>query len=129
MANTITPQTIVDGEKALTIKLQITADTTAEYSDEQVVDVSAFNSDDMKIMEIEAILDGFSVTLAWDATANVDILTLTQQSQHLNFRKFGGLINNAGSGKTGDILLSTSGLGAGDSGTIILSLAKRGIQN
>jgi len=43
----------------------------------------------------------------------------------IDFKPVGGLINNAGTGVTGDILFTTSGHTAGDSYSIILEMDKR----
>ena len=46
------------------------------------------------------------------------------QSGHHDYSAFGGLPNNAGSGKTGDILFTTVGHSSADTYTIILSMRK-----
>jgi hypothetical protein len=42
------------------------------------------------------------------------------------FSKVGGLINNAGTGKTGDLVITTAGLGAGDTVELVVYVKKRG---
>lgn len=129
MVNTVTAQTINDGARNLVIKTHIVGDGSGEESDTSLIDISGFNGtfDDVKIMRLQATFRGFSADLHWDATTNVDIKTLPAEEDHdFCYRQYGGLINNAGTGKTGDILFSTTGLGAGDEGTIILTMKKRG---
>ena len=46
------------------------------------------------------------------------------QSGHQDFRDFGGLTNNSGSGKTGDVLFTTVGHSSADTYSIILSMRK-----
>lgn len=46
------------------------------------------------------------VTLDWDATANVRFLNLTVGQEHWDFRKEGGINNNAGAGITGDVIVT-----------------------
>ena len=41
---------------------------------------------------------------------------------HMDFQDFGGLPNNAGSGKNGDILLTTKGHSSGDTYSIVLEM-------
>jgi hypothetical protein len=41
-----------------------------------------------------------------------------------DFTRFSGLTNNAGTGKTGDVLFTTVGATAGDKYTVILELVK-----
>jgi len=42
----------------------------------------------------------------------------------MDFQDFGGLSNNAGSGKTGDILFTTKGHSSGDTYSIVLEMIK-----
>ena len=42
----------------------------------------------------------------------------------MDFEKFGGLTNNAGTGVTGDVLFSTADASAGDFYTIVLEMVK-----
>lgn len=67
---------------------------------------------------------GARVKLLWDASTDVlalDIPTATNASKG-NFRRFGGLLNQGGTGITGDILLTTTGLESGDALTIVLTV-------
>ena len=58
-----------------------------------------------------------------DATTDVNALALPPSvSTKLCFEKVGGLTNTGGAGITGDILLTTTGLAAGDSLTLILTV-------
>ena len=52
-----------------------------------------------------------AVAILWDATADVVAYQCTSWGK-LDARKFGGLQNNAGAGKTGQIQLSTQGWAA-----------------
>lgn len=68
--------------------------------------------------------NGSRVKLLWDAATKVlalDVPTGTNPTK-ANFRKFGGLVNQGGSGITGDILLTTTGLLSGDLITIVLTV-------
>jgi len=127
-ANVITKQTIIDGSRKLVVKIHL--DGHGVGGDEVntvIVDASAYTPPaiDMKIVKIQSNLAGFVAHLIWNATANVDAFTLDSGESSHDFSCFGGLINNAGAGKNGDILLSTVGVGATDEGTIILTLEKR----
>lgn len=53
-----------------------------------------------------------SVQLVWDATTDVPFLNLSSgPGQGMDFCKFGGIPNNAGTGKTGSVLLIGTGVG------------------
>lgn len=127
---TITTQTLMDGARNVVQKFHL--DGASEETNATLVDVSALNGfsegefTEVKITAVQSSLTGFSATLHWDATANVDALQLLEGDQVRQcYEQFGGLINASGAGKTGDILISTNGLGAGDEGTIVLEMWKR----
>ncbi len=125
MANTITSQTILNGSRNLIVKTTITGDGSGEESNTVLIDASAFDTSDIKIMSVTSSLTGFSFKLSWDATANVDALVVSERDTEQCFRKIGGLVNNSGAGKTGDILISSTGLGSGDEGYVILNMKKK----
>lgn len=95
-------QVLVDGKRAAAVK-QIGAGT---------IDVSTLEGAPAQVTIQEVMYDipvGVTdATLSWDATAGVLITTLTGQGK-LCFERFGGLINNAGAGKTGDIVVAGTG--------------------
>ncbi len=64
------------------------------------------------------------VKLEWDASTDVLAFALPAagNSETFCFEKFGSLKNTAGSGKTGDITLTTTGLVSGDSITLVIDV-------
>jgi hypothetical protein len=42
----------------------------------------------------------------------------------LDFSRFGGITNNAGTGKTGDLLFTTVGAASGDRYTVVIEVLK-----
>lgn len=134
MANTITTQVIINGPRDVVIKVNILGDGSGEETDTIIFDASAYApiADENKLMKIEYALNGFSAYLEWDATADVPLISLVGDHPYFMPYDFcessmgvAGIPNNAGAGRTGDILITTSGLGAGDNGHIILYVAKR----
>jgi len=131
MANTITKQTIVDGSKWLIVKIHIEGDGSGEETNTVLIDASTYNPafTNESLSVIHANLSGFTCDLLWDATANVPITNVPDYEVHLSCDEMkalgGGIPNNAGAGKTGDILLTTIGLGANDHGTITLKIKKK----
>ena len=81
-------------------------------------------STDVRISQVWYSVDGMNVDIHWNATTNVLALSLFSDG-HLDFRGFGGLQNNAGSGVNGDILFTTRGHSSGDTYSIILELTKK----
>ena len=124
--STLTTQILNDGERNATVKGYITGDAT-QLTDAVLVDVSALSGSptSVKIVGIKAQFSGFTGTLEWDATTDVPIMEIPiNQEIDQSYRRFGGLQNNGGAGVTGDILLSTPLIAAGDNGFIILELKK-----
>ena len=66
-----------------------------------------------------------SVKLLWHATTNTICWDLNSDyTTDEDFTGFGGIQNTAGTGKTGDIKLTTTGASSGDSYVIVLTLIK-----
>lgn len=124
MADAVSSQTLVDGSKTTIMKFTNLSDGTGESAVVKV-DVSALTpaATLVNIQEIWYSVYGMVVTLLWDATTDVRIIEL-QGEGHMDFSKFSGLKNNAGTGVTGDILLTTTGHTSGDSYSIILRMTK-----
>jgi hypothetical protein len=65
------------------------------------------------------------VDILWDATTDVICETVPADQMYcMSYADFGGISNNAGDGKTGDVLFTTVGASAGDRYTIILECIK-----
>lgn len=129
MANTVQIQTIQDGPKYAVIKAYIASDgASGELTDQVIFDASTFagTPTDSTIVKMWATTTGCSFNLEWDATTDVPALSFPADfAEEFCYEKFGGLPNNAGTGKTGDILLNTAGFtAAGDQATIVLVIKK-----
>lgn len=131
MADAVTSQTILDGERLFIGKFTNISDSTGE-SGVIKIDVSALNPsaagnacNGVKINKIWAQTLGMSVDILWDATTDLICETIPENQFYLmDYSSFGGLPNNAGAGKTGDVLFSTVGAAAGDRYTIIIEAIK-----
>ena len=136
MADAVTSQTIVDTTKRAIIKLTNLSDGSGESSVKKV-DVSALNSHPdgtacsrVTIDQIWYDVGGMRVSLEWNASTNVVAMVLGGSAAagnvhgHMDFRSFGGIKNNAGSGIDGDIDLTTNGHTNLDHYTIVLELRK-----
>ena len=136
MADAVTSQTIVDTDKRAIIKLTNLSDGSGESSVEKV-DVAGLNTNAkgetcsrVTIDQIWYDVGGMRVALEWNASTNVVAVVLGGSAAagnvqgHMDFRSFGGIKNNAGSGINGDIDLSTSGHTNLDHYTIVLELRK-----
>ena len=135
MADTVTSQTIEDTPHKLVMKFTNTSDGTGE-SAVQNVDVSAFTAGsridsttvstctDVRIDKIYYNNSGMSVKLLWDATTDVEAIHLKDTQGEFDFSSFGGLKNNSGSGKTGDIMFTTVGHSNTDFYWVVLEMTK-----
>lgn len=114
MANAITVETLVDGPRNVVVKVVAVADTS-DFSNEVIIDVSALSAtipptDMVRIDEIQySVQDGWYVVLLWDATTKKRIVNLNGRGIFPVGPNYGGLQNDAGVGRTGDVLLSTTG--------------------
>ena len=133
MAHTVESQTIIDGSKNLVVKIHIHGDgASGDLSAQTLVDASAFTPayTNCHLLGVHSTLNGFTAELLWDATTDVHAISLPDYQFNLNGEQlgwFGGIPNNAGTGRTGDINITTFGLSAAtDHGTIILELQKNG---
>lgn len=126
MPNTIAKQLILNGTRNYITKVTIVGDGSGEETALLLNSTTGDLGTADKLMAVQASFTGFSGTLLWDASTDVKITQIVADKDvHLKWYKYGGLTNNSGTGKTGDILLSTIGLGAGDVGEITLYLKKK----
>lgn len=131
MADAVTSQTIQDGQRKAVLKFTNVSDGTGESAVVKV-DVSALQANakgdactGVTIQRIYWACRGMGVNLFFDATSNVLITGLPADSTGDEYYdNFTGIPNNAGSGKTGDILFTTVGHSSGDTYSIILELVK-----
>lgn len=127
MADAVTSQTILDGERLFIGKFTNISDGTGETAALKI-DVSTLNPNSfglacngVKINKIWAQTVGMSIDILWDATTDLLCETVPENQFYLmDYSSFGGLPNNAGAGKTGDVLFTTVGAAAGDRYTIVI---------
>ena len=131
MADAVTSQTLFDGDKHVVMKFTNISDGTGESAVKKV-DVSALESDiygntcsSVAIEKIWWQCIGMKVRMFFDATSAACIIELGEnQSGYHDYSEFGGIKNNAGSGKTGDVDFTTVGHSSADTYTIILKMRK-----
>lgn len=140
MANTIREQKLIDSNKRALVKYVILSDGTQE-SNTRLLDASslafALNATGVisqtnpksnyrtSIKKIKAYSKtAGSVRLKWEGDANSEIITFGSASVDFNFENDGAVITNPEANATGDILISTLGLAAGDAVTIFLDIRK-----
>ena len=133
MADTVTSQTLKDSASSWAVKLTNISDGTGEAG---VVKVSAntlvaSNGGSTQRLSINRLFWNVSrgtsslqdprVTLTWRGTSNTTIVTLSGSGYwDLTTGGQAPLINNAGAGANGDILLTTTGFTASAGYTVIV---------
>ena len=130
MADAVTSQVVFDGTRTAVMKFTNISDGTGETAVLKV-DVSALSGfqgascTGVNIVTLDAMTVGMGVDILWDATTDGICYTIgADQFVSFDFARFGGITNNAGSGKTGDIMFTTVGATAGDRYTIVLEMTK-----
>lgn len=104
-----TVQVIEEGPRNYIIKVTGTGSDAAVL----IADVSTLNPpcEELRIVRCTYDVAGAAglVSVLWDATADVLALSVsTGSGQTMDFKKIGGIPNNAGAGKTGDVLLTST---------------------
>lgn len=137
MPNTVNQTAIIRSSRRVINYITVTSDGSEE-TDLVVYDSSAIAAlvgiTDPQTCQIENVwFSGSKVAntgtllLEFDATTDVVALPINfsatgDSHMHMCFEQFAGLKNYAGTGKTGDILLTTTGLDSGDSFMLVLDI-------
>ena len=131
MADAVTTQTLLDGDRLVIQKFTNISDGTGESAVNKVIvanlAVNQFGQacTGVKINRIWANTHGMEVRILWDATTDVFCWMIPQNTTYdMSFDSFGGLQNNAGTGKTGNVAFTTVDMTAGDMYTIVLECIK-----
>lgn len=131
MADAVTSQTLLDGERLAIMKFTNISDGTGESAVTKV-NVSALAKSNsglactgVTINKITSVCHGMEVRMYWDATTDVPFFLSTVNTNYENdFSSIGGITNNAGAGKNGNVVFSTSDQTAGDTYTVVLEMVK-----
>lgn len=130
----VTKQTLIDSEKEHVVKITKKFTGTTNESATNIVDVSALVANisgdacsEVTIQQIQAVISGVTVEILWDATTNVSCIKMANDVD-LDFRNVPGvhgLTNDGGAGKTGDVLVTTTGAASGDFFYLIVHCLKK----
>lgn len=134
MSNTITNTTVSANPKEIVKYITIASDGTNETAtviyDSSAIATTLGLADPLTCGLIEVYASASTaatarIKLLWDATTDVLALDIPagQSPTKACFRGC-PLINTAGTGITGDILLTTTGLASGDAITIVLTILR-----
>lgn len=130
MTDAVATQVLVDDTRRAVFKFTNISDGTGETAALKI-DVSTLSSylgnacTGVSIQRVDAVTAGMGINMLWDATTDVVILTVGDADfVTFDFSRFGGLSNNSGTGKTGDVLFTTVGAGSGDRYTVVMEVLK-----
>lgn len=131
MADAVTSQTLMDGERMAIMKFTNISDGTGETAVTKVNVANLAPSASGKactgviVNKITSVSHGMEVRMYWDATTDVPFFLNAVNTNYENdFSKIGGITNNAGAGKNGNIVFSTADATAGDTYTVVLEMIK-----
>jgi hypothetical protein len=131
MVDTVATQTLLDGERLVIQKFTNISDGTGETAVNKVIvanlapNFQGISCTGVKINKIWATTHGMEVRILWDATTGLMTWMIPQNTNYfMDFESFGGLTNNSGTGKTGNIAFTTSDASAGDMYSIVLECIK-----
>jgi hypothetical protein len=133
MANTFATQILEEGPRNVIMKVTGVLDTS-DQALTTAVDLSTLNQSGtgptptaVRIDNMDySISDQLALQLFWDATTDVQIIGLTGR-EDMSFKSVGGLTNNSGAGKTGNILIKTTGYASGTQVfSLVLWMVKQG---
>jgi hypothetical protein len=131
MADAVTSQTLIDGERLAIMKFTNISDGTGETAVTKVT-VSSLSANNLGIAcngvtvtKITSVCHGMEVRMYWDASTDVPFFLSTINTNYQNdFSSIGGISNNAGTGKNGNIVFSTADASSGDTYTVVLEMVK-----
>ena len=131
MADAVTSQTLIDGERLAIMKFTNISDGTGETAVTKVnvanlaPSASGRPCTGVVVNKITSVCHGLEVRMLWDATTDVPFFLAAVNTNYQNdFSTIGGITNNAGTGKNGNIVFSTSDATAGDTYTVVLEMVK-----
>ena len=131
MADAVTSQTIQDGERKAVLKFTNISDGSGEAAVKKI-DVSALSANsagaactEVAVAKIWWQCVGMGVELLNDADADTLIIGLSPDSNGFHdYSDFSGIPNDAGDGKTGDVMFTTIGASNTDTYTVIIEVLK-----
>ncbi len=131
MPSIATVQELVNGARHLVLKVDIEGDGVTEIED-TLVEVGAYNCREVRLDSIKGNIDIFALDLTWDGPTEAALFTIgneTAQTDFINldWSKTGGQINPKVANYTGDVNMTTRGLGNGEKASLEFHFIKKRI--
>ena len=115
-------QTIENGPRNVVLKVTGAADDAGGTIDISSYDVPGYTATDWNLKRVQGGSDQ-KISIEWDAISNMLAweVAVGENTDH-DFNKAGGIPNNAGAGKTGDVVITPA---AAADYSLMLSFTKR----
>ena len=129
MANTVTIKETFNGTQRIIFTVDVIGDGSGDETNTVIYDWSADTlagaATSISLETINASTDAVSIRLSFDGSTDMYCWEQGNNTVSINqdFSKFGGIKNSA-TAPTGDLLLSTNGLGTGEHFFLIITLRK-----
>ena len=131
MVDVVSTQVLLDGERLAIFKFTDISDGTGETNVDKIIVANLAKNNagqactGVKINKIWHSTHGMEVRIQFSATSPAFAWVLPQNTAYQqDFSTFGGLTNNAGTGKTGNVSFTTVDASAGDMYSIVLECIK-----
>ncbi len=128
MVNTVTQRTLLgEASSKNVVRLIHIVSDGSEETDLVIYDNSTLVNDVAKGNLVRVIASGSDAVLRleWDQTADSPAISINPvNSPDLCFKHFGGIGNPGDAGATGDLVLTTASLDAGDEVTLIIEITQ-----
>ena len=131
MVDTVTTNTIFNGDRRLVVNILSASDGTGEAAVAKVTAASFTGPNSPEptthfvVEEINYDIQGFAhVDLYFDATSDSPLAKLSGQG-YIDYRESGGLVDPQATGTTGNVVLTTVGATATATYNITISLRKK----
>ena len=131
MADSVTSQTLIDGERTVIMKFTNISDGTGESAITKVnvslltPSASGQACTRVTVTKIYISNHGMEVRMFFDASTDMPFfLSSGSATQTLDMSAFGGITNNGGTGVNGNIVFSTADASSGDTYWCILEMTK-----
>ena len=121
MADAVTSQTIISGNRNLVMKFTNESDGTGESGVTKVA--NTISTIHLKVARITYAVQGGSVRVQWNASSPTDMVIL-EYAGTMDFTFFGGLPNPNNSGADGAINFTTVSFATGSSYVVTLEMLK-----
>ena len=128
MTNLVAIREVENGARNLVLQLDIQGDGVTEITDLDLVEVAGYGCEEVRLNGIKGQIAGFTLKLEWGGTTKAPLFQIDGDNYvDIDWDKTGGLTNPKVPNYTGDVVLNSSGLVAGEVGSLQFHFIKKRI--